>query len=326
MKKHIFVVAEDPSFGAAANVINAMYRQGYYVTAMFQNKDPKGFWKTIEIPKKSIVYVDGNFDRKITAPPCHPDEIVIIGSSAWDMLFVEMDYTFDDSWSLDNCKIILTDTHYIRNYERLNDEFDDLGVRVYAMPDLYQYRLKSGYKHNETSPFYQPFDVEAFKAKRQKKHKKYSICHSPGVKAKTNQKGTIQIGQAVQKYLAKNNSATYKLITDLEYEKCLEEKSKCHVFIDQMQQENPYEYAGGLGKSGLEAMLLGSLVLSCGEIVNHCCFPEAPVQIFNTEKELLNALEFFEEHQEIREFIAKTQQVWAETFLSYSYVAERLAE
>ena len=322
MKKHIFLVAEDPSFGAAANVINAMYREGHYITALFQNKDPKGYWETIEINEKCIIYVDGDFNRKIPAPPREPDEIIIIGSSAWDMLFVEMDYVFDKSCELENCKVVLTDTYYIRNHKRLNYEFDSLGVAVYAMPDLYKYRTE----YRVTYPFYQPFDIEKFKKKRQKKHKKYTICHSPGAKAKSNQKGTIQIGQAVEKYLAKNNLARYKLITDLDYEKCLEEKSKCHVFIDQMQPENPYDYAGGIGKSGLEAMLLGSLVLSCGEIVNHCSFPEAPVQIFNSEKELLTALEFFEEHPEIRKFIAKTQQVWAETFLSYSYVAERLIE
>ena len=55
MRKVFLMLAEDPSFGAAGNLLNALYKNGHEVSAMFTRKDEKEFWKRIEIPKDQNV-------------------------------------------------------------------------------------------------------------------------------------------------------------------------------------------------------------------------------------------------------------------------------
>jgi len=319
MKKVFLMLAEDPSFGAAGNLLNALYKNGHEMSAMFTRKDEKEFWKRIEIPKDQVVYLENQGYDTPVAGVSAPDEIIVVGASAWDMLFVSLNYDFSKKSAMP-IKVILTDTYYVRNYQRLNEEFEKVGAKVYAMQDLMRYRVGL-----PTEIYYQPIEIDDIEVV---KNQKFTICHSPGVKSKTNQKGTIQITETINRYIANNNNATYSLITDASYKECLLEKSKSHLFVDQLPPDNDYGYMGGVGKSGLEAMLLGSVVLTKGEIGNYNeeTYPEAPIQVFQSEQELYKAIDFFQQNPEVLKFIAEVQQAWARNFINYEFVANHVSK
>lgn len=307
--KEITLVSEDPSFGAAADLVLALEKAGHQVRSIFLRKDPKDFWK--KIPKAYYLEQGG----KTYVPEHLPDELIIVGSSSWDMITVMSDNDALNGFRT-RCKVILTDSHYVRNHERLNKEFEEARVTVFAMPDLFQYRASL-----RTYPFYQALNVGEFSVR---KNKNYTIAHSPGPKLKSNEKGSQQIAIKVFKHILINPDSKYLVISNMSNTDCLAAKAGSHVFIDQMVLPgHPYGYKGGLGKSGLEAMLLGSLVITGGEDVEHDQFPKVPVLRYPLEK-LSDALQYWKDNPNEREEMAEIQREWAHRHLSYEFVAEHI--
>jgi hypothetical protein len=153
MKKSFLMLAEDPSFGAAGNLANALWDNGHELSVMFTRRDEKEFWKRIKIPEDQVVYLENQgYDTPVAAVSA-PDEIIVVGASAWDMLFVSVNYDFSKK-SATPIKVILTDTYYVRNYQRLNEEFEKVGARVYAMQYLMRYRVGL-----PTEIYYQPIEI-----------------------------------------------------------------------------------------------------------------------------------------------------------------------
>lgn len=306
--KHIALIAEDPSFGASANLVNALRQAGYQVSDFFKNKDPKGFWQTLESPaicedRKPLL-----FQR--------PDQTIIVGSNAWDWI-KSLEKPAENEKPYVKTTVILTDTYYIRNHERLNAEFEAAGVTVFAMPDLFQYR-----KGLPTLPYYPPFSLEHVKVK---KNKHFTICHSPGPKAATNKKGTLDIRKAVQQFKQKYPATEYIEITGKSHAECLELKAKAHVFIDQIVPEGsmPHGYKGGIGKSGVEAMHLQCEVI--GNVAECEIMPPMSINVTDAYP-LHQKMEFVYRNKLRSDQEMVDQYFWAKQYTSYQFVANHVLQ
>jgi len=297
----IVVIAEDPSFGASANLVNALRKQYHSVVFVFKNNDPKEFWK--KVPDKVVTI--GR--RPVLATM--PDLSIVVGSKAWDW-GMEFEGQGPNIKPNQPTTVILTDSHYLRNYDRLNVEFDAAGVNVMAMPDLMPYR-----QGRPTAIYYPPFNLCNHK---RKKNDHFTICHSPGPKAATNEKGTLQIREQVQRFLHNNPGAEYIEITGKTHAESIEIKSKAHVFIDQLVPPGvkPNGYAGGLGKSGVEAMQLG-----CYTITNRTEHGNY-LNYFDQEKETLadHLQHVYNNRKELRNR-AKAQKGWSQHNTTFDMVA-----
>jgi len=297
----ILILAEDPSFGAAANLVKALRNAGHSVGSIFLRKDPKAFWEKV----CNSMYIEPKDQN--TKVVMHDkigvyDHLIFVGSNAFE------------SFSIPDRKtpatVILTDSHYLKNYERLNAEFDAAAVNVMAMPDLMPYR-----QCRPTSIYYPPFNLCN---RKQKKNKHFTICHSPGPKAATNEKGTLHIREQLQRFVHKNPGAEYIEITGKTHSESIEIKRKAHVFIDQMVPPGakPNGYAGGLGKSGVEAMQLG-----CYTITNRTEHGNY-LNYFDQEKETLadHLQHVYNNRKELRNR-AKAQKGWSQHNTTFDMVA-----
>lgn len=296
----ILLLAEDPSFGAAANLIHALRNEGHNVGSIFLRKDAKCFWKNIGAvyvePKKHGQKV-GVYDEIGVY-----EHLIFVGSNAFESFTLQKRIT--------PTTVILTDTHYLKNYKRLNAEFDAAGVNVMAMPDLMPYR-----EGRPTAIYYPPFNLCN---RKQKKNKHFTICHSPGPKAESNAKGTLQIREQVQLFLYKNPNAEYIEISGKTHAESIEIKSKAHVFIDQLVPPGakPNGYAGGLGKSGAEAMQLG-----CYTITNRTEHGTYFVY-FDPEQETLSQhLQRMHDNLEKRLIYRQVQKGWSQHNTTFDMVA-----
>jgi len=88
------------------------------------------------------------------------------------------------------------------------------------------------------------------------------VAHSPCTKAKRLQKGSDEIEAVIVEVMSDCDFA-YRCITDLPFQKCMEEKARAHIFIDKLMtvDRTCQRLRFGLGKSGLEAMALGCMTL-----------------------------------------------------------------
>jgi hypothetical protein len=297
----ILILAEDPSFGAAANLVKALRKEGHSVGSIFLRKDPKGFWEKLSTCRY-IEPIGDNQKVVIYDQDCGFDHLIFVGSNAFESFPIPERKT--------PTTVILTDSHYLRNYERLNLEFDAAGVNVMAMPDLMPYR-----QGRPTAIYYPPFNLCNYK---RKKNDHFTICHSPGPKDATNEKGTFQIREQVQRFLHKNPGAEYIEITGKTHAESIEIKSKAHVFIDQLVPPGvkPNGYAGGLGKSGVEAMQL-----SCYTITNQMEHGKC-LNYFNPETETMadHLQHVFDNRKELSNR-AKAQLGWSKHHTTFDMVA-----
>jgi len=133
--------------------------------------------------------------------------------------------------------IVLTDSTYMNRPELYNKFFKDNGWTVFAMPDL---APLSGTKNI----YYQPFIMPQVD-----RRKTEMICHSPFCESKEKQKGTVLISAICAK-----NNLPLTIIKGKTWRETIEIKARHLICVDQLFR--------GIGKSGLEAMLLDSIVLS----------------------------------------------------------------
>lgn len=302
--KNIALIAIDPSFGASANLVNALRQAGHSVLPIFKNRDPKEFWKTVEHP----LYADGYlWSADIFKGIEHN---IYVGSNAYKWYQTAKDIP---------TTVILTDTHYIENHKRLNAEFEAAGVTVFAMPDLYPYR-----EGKPTLPYYPPFSLEHIPIK---KNKHFTICHSPGDKAASNKKGSIEIRKAVERFMKQYPETEYLELTGLSHEECLRQKAKAHVFIDQMVPEGsmPHGYKGGIGKSGVEAMHLGCLVFTSGNRMQHSNMPTPPIMYLDVGI-LYTAIAGEYLDFELCKSNGRSCWYWAKKYTSYEFVAQHVLQ
>ena len=221
------------------------------------------------------------------------DRYIIVGA-------ITLDELKDRDIKVRRDVVIFTDTRYLRNPMRYN--LMARHSRVFAMPDLIKYR-----EGLPTEVYYQPFDIDIPIIKNQE----VTVCHSPYHVSKLNAKGSLFISDIVNMFPVR-----YSYIMERSWMDTIEEKSKAHIFIDQMG-DNP-----GIGKSGLEAMLLDCLVISSGDL-DFGDIPKPPVVLIKRE-ELYDTLKHFIYNAGARNELILEQKAWAKKYLNKRLWAKRL--
>lgn len=161
---------------------------------------------------------------------------------------------------------IACDTLYCRNYEWCNKFINDNNIQMYLMPDVEPF-CSIDYKL-----IYQYMKIDASLI-LPKQTNRLLITHSPRGEKKQKVKGTPEIIKIIEE-LQKKHDFEFKLITGQKMDDGIKEKSRAHIHIDQLIYGNPevnqshwgrkFIYNGGLGKSGIEGMLLNCAVITGG--------------------------------------------------------------
>jgi hypothetical protein len=217
-------------------------------------------------------------------------------------------YIISDSW------------HYkdaAQNRDKIRKALSKINLTTFVMPDIAgQSDVHWDYLYYQSLPI----------IPRQNNAKQLIVGHSPGLKLETNEKGTNEIQQVCKELKVQLN-----IISGVSWQEAQRMKSECTVFVDQLitknvrealQWDTTGELKGGLGKSGLEAMLLGACVITSGRFASADDFPAPPVVIVNTKAELKKALTKLKNHTE-RKRLAKLQQDWALKYTNLQFNLER---
>jgi hypothetical protein len=220
-----------------------------------------------------------------------------------------------DTYSLKGRKtVLITDSHYLRETDLINSIIEEQGIEVFCMADLWDFCKfpKKMYVH----PFV-AIDLPA------KKHSVLTISHSPFSENKKILKGTAGIELALGSIDVNHN---YDCIVNSSWEDSLLRKSTSHLFIDQLcvnTHLDERKYKGGIGKSGLEAMLLKCLTISSGHPFDSD-IPKPPYVTANTVKELTEKLTLYSKNKELRERVVSNQYEWAKKYTDPKLVAQRI--
>ena len=153
----------------------------------------------------------------------------------------------------------VTDSWFYEDPPRYNRMLQDTGGVVFMMPDLEPY-----YEGLiPPVPYYQPVETP-----KVPKADRLTICHSPGGKADSDLKGSRAVARVIGQ-LREEHTFDYQVLSGLSHAQCLQAKGRAHLFIDQMVDRPAGDgfprYRGGLGKSGLEAMRMGCVVVTSGD-------------------------------------------------------------
>jgi len=237
----------------------------------------------------------GHFDH------CEEDSI-IVGCGAFDKM----------KRKPKRATIIVTDGGFMRRSEYYNKAFKN--YRLFCHPCKIQFATIPA------KECYQPLgDLTEFVPKI-KKNNKLSVGHSPFSEINARWKGTEQIVKTVNKF-----NVEFNLITGrINWDKCLYIKSKCHIFVDQIDHfdGDRFGWRGGIGKSGLEAMLLDCLVICRGKHpgVN---IPPPPIA-WCTKEDFEDVLDFYIHNPKERNEKIIAQKEWALKYLSYEFGARNV--
>jgi hypothetical protein len=216
----------------------------------------------------------------------------------------------DVARNFDRVIVIMTDSGYMINYKKWNETFRPFEVFVTNCKMQYREGLP-------TKVYYQPFDLSMYNTK---KYNTLTVCHSPFMAERTPEKGTDIIMDVLRR-----NRIMHDLIMGADWRKCMQRKAKCHIFVDQIKSEgghwdNPADWKGGIGKSGLEAMLLKCYTISRGNFKDYD-IPKPPV-VECTEKTFESVL--LASLKIDREPIINQQYEWAKTYLDPDFCAKRI--
>lgn len=282
----IVTVSIDPTFGNGFGVAEALG-----AIPVFRQKDPKGMhfgkqalYGYYNIPKEADLYV-------VISGQCFheiEDEILKLRLKQVPV------------------KVILTDTFYLKHYESLNVLFEKWDIEVFCMPDLYHLT-------NDAELFYQPFNIDI----PTNKAEQFTICHSPYAHQKTLEKNSKTITGIVKSLPF---DIKYDFIVHLSWREALQRKARSHITIDQLRTG---EYIGGVGKSGLEAMLLNSVCFSSGRPVKGKNIPPPPV-VWITADTLKKKLIEVISHPVMWQDYMIRQYEWAKKYLSYEFCKKNL--
>lgn len=179
------------------------------------------------------------------------------------------------------------------------------------MPDLIPFiDKKIKYK-----PYFQHIDIDI--NQQIKKYEELTFSHSPGLKYKSNLKGSKFIEDTMkgQKLIVIHNKT---------WSECIEIKKKTHIFIDQMIINNEYKYAGGIGKSGLESMILKNiLITSAPPLITEPYFDNPP-SINIHPKELKTTINKLINNPDKMKEMSQKQYEWAKKYTSLEFVKNNI--
>jgi hypothetical protein len=194
------------------------------------------------------------------------------------------------------------------------------------MIDLFHYGSKLPVEN--IFPYHQP--VEMIRQYRYllslEKSKDLKIIHAPNEKIKANQKGTEEIKKAFECF----PTVDFSILPPGHRIKILERKREANVYIDQLIYNNPNclppnHYTGGLGKSGLEAIMLDTAVVTSGDLqmlerARPDLIPTPPVlwtDYHNFQKDIQILFD-----EDMRENQIAKQREWGQKYLTLKFVSE----
>ena len=210
-------------------------------------------------------------------------------------------------------KTIITDGLITLEPEKYNEKME--GMEVFAT--LCKIRFRGDLP---TKEYYQPFDLSHIKIK---KNDKITVAHSPFLPNKAIEKGTRYIKEGIEHY---GDAVTLDIITTTPWEEAMERKSRSHIFIDQLyNKEDPWGVElmhPSIGKSGIEAMHLESLVFTRGRHKPRE-IPSPPV-VWIADQPWIELLDYYIFHPTERlEKIAR-QKEWAMKYATYDFAARNV--
>jgi len=200
--------------------------------------------------------------------------------------------------------VILTDSYYLQYHKKINQILD--GYRVFCMPDL------SKYCTVEHKLYYPSFEYGG----KIEKNDSLTLAHSPYSREKCGQKGTQKIEDAIEGLDIKLD-----VITGMSWEKAIDRKSHAHMFVDQIA-DRLFNYSGGLGKSGVEAMALKCLTFTSGGPIDGD-IPAPPVEWID-KNTIAKRIKYYIDNDS--RMIDKTQDQfdWYKEYLNYKFQASYL--
>jgi hypothetical protein len=243
------------------------------------------------------------------------NEITIIGITALRKISKRI-----ESGDFKNINLILCDTNSCLEYKWWNEFVSKYDIELFIMPDIKDFCFTK-YKQ-----LYQYIEID--KKLIENKNEKLLITHSPRGKIKYKKKGTDLIIKTINK-LNKKYDFDFKLITNMSMVDSIKEKSKSHIFIDQLIYKNDeidqnkfggkIEYKGGLGKSGIEGMLLNCAVITGGiEPTSNENFKSPPI-IWTDAKKIYDDLEKLIIDEYHRNNVTRNQNFWLDNYMNENY-------
>ena len=208
--------------------------------------------------------------------------------------------------------LVITDSTFLKKNTNINNFLiNNRNIKVLIMPDLIPFiDKKIKYK-----PYFQHIDIDI--NQQIKKYEELTFSHSPGLKYKSNLKGSKFIEDTLkdQKLIVIHNKT---------WSECIEIKKKTHIFIDQMIINNEYKYAGGIGKSGLESILLKNiLITSAPPLITEPYFDNPP-SINIHPKELKTTINKLINNPDKMKEMSQKQYEWAKKYTSLEFVKNNI--
>lgn len=236
---------------------------------------------------------------------------------------VELKQIYPNFINLKRITLIFSDKYFVINNSVANNFLiENKKIEIHIMPDILSFLDKK----LEYKPYFQPILLPKIDVI---KNDELTICHSPGHKLNKNSKGSELIIKKLKDY-------NLNIITGKSWHDTLVEKSKSHIFIDQIFYKGitsnhaktnlmfKLGYKGGLGKSGLEAMLLECLTITSKQSIITEPFFENPPIINCDENNLKKTIDHYLNDKIELKKLVKKQKEWAENYLNIDFVLKNL--
>ena len=290
----IALFSGDSSYGGISFIANHIPNSTVFLTSSIRKDFDNMINNKIYIKEKNKFF--GELEKK--------DEIIIF--SAYSLIKFLKNVGVEQLNHFKRKTIILSDTTYKTQSKKWNGFMVKNNFKILSMPDLC--RFLGDIEHK---PYWQHINIDNKLIER--KNDVITITHSPtSRKRNSDSKGTKKIKTALNDY-------NLEIISGDNWNICVRKKSKSHIFIDQMN-------GGGLGKSGLEGMLLGCLTITSGNLAKtEPYFPTAPVVICNIDN-LKETIDYYINNPEEYNKKVKEQKEWADKYLSAEFVVKNILE
>lgn len=299
MSRQITLVSVDCGSAHACELAHGLEKFGE-VTKVWENENKHG-----------LDYLNPDALFGYDKIPKSGDDLIFVAAITYDKLrnnplnrLKKFDYK--------NIRIIISDGRYARNPDRYNKLFKGMDV------------IATGCKRHFREPlpvktYYQPFDLSGID---QTKNERLTISHSPFVPVKFREKGTHKILDVIA-----DLDVEFDLITGIKWDKCLQRKAKSHIFVDQIDHydrakfkfKSPDYVWPALGKSGIEAMHLGCLVITYGRGYNTDIPAPPVVWVTDNFKEVL---EYYIYNPKERRELAEKGKEWALKYATPEFMAK----
>ena len=253
VKRKVLLFTQHSSWGAASNFNEMFNASGKYDSweILHDHGGLRGYQFGDRMKQRKVLF---NNNLKIKDLVKDPDSIIFIFDYNGLKLFKKCMRNIKEKFRGRAMNVFWSGNPYIKHHKACNKWASKFDVRAFAMLDLLRFS-------KDAIPLMQPYDLSRMSKlsnfnKPEDRKKDFVICHSPGHKGGGNEKGTQMIKAVVTEIQQEHHSVSYKQLgeeTWLSHEDCVREKANADVFIDKIGIHS----AGGIGKSGIEAICLG---------------------------------------------------------------------